>query len=95
MAMTSARSLSESRLAHPSSALSGPSWGLKPDAMASASISVDLPEPFSPTMNVTPGAGAKRARSCTGGTNGYSCGGGPFAESTRAASTYGPGPNGL
>ena len=32
-----------------------PPSGLKPQAMASASISVDLPEPFSPTMKVTRG----------------------------------------
>ena len=32
-----------------------PPSGLRPDATATASSSVDLPEPFSPTRNVTLG----------------------------------------
>ena len=68
--ITSARSLSESRMVHPSSPFSGPPWGLNPEAIARASRSVDLPDPFSPTMKVTSAAGRSAARSWIAGRNG-------------------------
>jgi hypothetical protein len=47
-----------------------PPCALKPLAIARASTSVDFPDPFSPTMKVTPGSGRNAARSRTAGTNG-------------------------
>jgi hypothetical protein len=51
-----------------------PPSGLNPAATAMASTSVDFPEPFSPTRNMTPGPNSsRRPRSAvtTGRSNGY------------------------
>lgn len=51
-----------------------PPSGLNPHATASASTTVDLPEPFSPTRNVTPGGrsspGAWASHATAGSVNG-------------------------
>src|SRR6266550_2498680 len=61
-----------------------PPSGFKPNPTAIASSSVDLPEPFSPTKNVTGASNASRVRWRIAGTEkGYAVGGAP-SEPSRA-----------
>lgn len=62
-----------------------PPSALRPAATAMPSTSVDLPDPFSPTRNVTPGPSVshlRRSPSTTGRSKGYPV---PAAFSSRAA----------
>ena len=63
-----------------------PPSALKPQASASASIRVDLPDPFSPTRKVTLGWNTNSSKWRTAGRlKGYAAASQPSRRSTRAA----------
>ena len=74
--------IESSRVAKPKFVV--PPSGLKPAATAMPSTSVDLPLPFCPTMNVTPGSSARSSSARTAGSDqGQACGSGISSRRSR------------